>query len=100
MDSYHFVCDLQHKYFCRVLGNGVVNSNMVELSKNGKDNHHKCLVFGLLSIVLKLLRISDIVFEITRKEQSSSNESAKENNGCMSKGLGPKRHYGLRFSMV
>ncbi|XP_068500231.1 cellulose synthase-like protein H1 isoform X2 [Phaseolus vulgaris] len=36
---------------------------------------------GFLSIVLKLLRISDTVFEITKKEQSSSNESAKENNG-------------------
>ncbi|WVY99307.1 hypothetical protein V8G54_025377 [Vigna mungo] len=37
--------------------------------------------FGFLHIMLKLFGISDSVFEITKKEQSSMNEGAKENNG-------------------
>ncbi|XP_014490375.1 cellulose synthase-like protein H2 [Vigna radiata var. radiata] len=37
--------------------------------------------FGFLHFLLKLFGISDSVFEITKKEQSSSNEGAKENNG-------------------
>ncbi|BAT92150.1 hypothetical protein LR48_Vigan05g162500 [Vigna angularis] len=37
--------------------------------------------FGFLHILLKVFGLSDSVFEITKKEQSSSNESAKENNG-------------------
>jgi len=37
--------------------------------------------FGFLNILLKLLRISDTTFEITKKDQSSPNEGTKENDG-------------------
>jgi len=49
MDPYNSICDLQRIESNRTHKVGVINQNMVEQPKNGKNNNHEFLFFGILN---------------------------------------------------
>ena len=54
---------------------------MVEQPENVEDHRHERLVFGALSVGLKLLGISDTVFEVTQKDQPAAGDNTDATAG-------------------